>query len=575
MRALAAYRGLLSNRPLTKLLGGEFVSAIGDWLYIVGILVVIYRETADPALLGVFGALRTLPYVFLSIPAGVVADRFDRRQILLLTDLARGACMLGMAVLVATDGPVVAIIGLSILAACFSTFFYPAIGAYLPSLVGDERQLGPANSAWSSLDNIGFIVGPALGGLLVATGGVTFAFLINALTFVVIAVVLWTLPPSRAGAGPSGAVTPPVTATDATGSTAGPLEAASSAATGPEPSGPVDPRPTVRPLVRPLAGIGLLHFAGYAIAGGIPVLTVLLATETLRAGEAATGLLNTAIGIGGVTGAVVSGALVLRRRLAPALAMGVLAMAAGMALLGASGVVVWAMVAIALVSAGNLVLEVVTTTIFQRVTPDRIRGRGLGVLMTVSTLAEAIGSLALPTLVAAAGAWPALPILGAVMAVAGGASIVLIGGAATRPSSPFEAILARVAKLPLFTGVGSSALERALARLVETPVAAGTAVVTQGDAADRFYIIESGRFTVSQTDADPDGRRHVLRRLGPDDVFGELGLLTGAPRSATVTADTDGVVLALDRGDFLALVGRTGTLRARLLGLYDPGPSGG
>ncbi|MDQ3128332.1 MAG: MFS transporter, partial [Chloroflexota bacterium] len=192
MRALAAYRALLANRPLTKLLGGEFVSAIGDWLYIVGILVVIFRETGDPTLLGVFGALRTLPYVALSIPAGIVADRFDRRLILLVTDLARGACMLGMAVLVATNGPVVAIIGLSVLAASFSTFFYPAIGAYLPSLVQDERQLGPANSAWSSLDNVGFIVGPALGGLLVVAGGVTFAFVINAITFLVVAGVLWT-----------------------------------------------------------------------------------------------------------------------------------------------------------------------------------------------------------------------------------------------------------------------------------------------------------------------------------------------------------------------------------------------
>jgi CRP-like cAMP-binding protein len=70
----------------------------------------------------------------------------------------------------------------------------------------------------------------------------------------------------------------------------------------------------------------------------------------------------------------------------------------------------------------------------------------------------------------------------------------------------------------------------------------------------------------------PDDRR-TLRRLGPDDVFGELGLLTGAPRSATVTAETDGVLLALGRRDFLALVGRTATLRGRLLGLYDEGPT--
>ena len=543
MSALAAYRGLLANRPLTRLLGGEFVSAIGDWLYIVAILVVIYRETADPTLLGAFGALRTLPYVVLSIPAGIVADRFDRRLILLVTDLARAACMVGMGVLVATNGPVVAIIALSVLAACFSTFFYPAIGAYIPALAGDERQLGPANSAWASLDNVGFVIGPALGGLLVAASGVTFAFAINAATFLVIAAILWGLPPSYGGA--RSAPKPEATVTPAT----------------------QEPPADVRSAVRPMVGIGLLHFTGYLLVGGIPVLTVLLATDVLHAGEAATGLLNTAIGIGGVTGAIVSGALVLRRRLAPALTLGVLSIAGGLVVMGASGFVVGAMVAIALASAGNLVLEVVTTTIFQRVIPDRIRGRGLGVLMTVGTLAEVLGSLMLPILVAAGGPWPILAVLGVVMAAAGGASVLLIGGAATRAPSPFEATLARVARLPLFAGVGSAALERALGKLVAVPVASGDTVVRQGDPADRFYIIESGEYVVSQlTDA---GTEIELRHLGPDDVFGEIGLIRGAARTATVTAMADGVVLALDGSAFLELIGRATSLRGRLLGLYE------
>ncbi len=196
MNALATYRGLLANRPLTRLLGGEFVSAIGDWLYIVALLVVIYRESGDPLVLGLFGAARVVPYIVLSIPAGVAADRFDRRLILLVTDLARGAAMLAMAWVVATDGPVWMLVVLSIVASSFSTFFYPAIGAYVPNLTENERQLGPADSAWASLDNLGFVIGPVLGGLLVATGGVTFAFVINAATFLVIAAVLWRLPPS-------------------------------------------------------------------------------------------------------------------------------------------------------------------------------------------------------------------------------------------------------------------------------------------------------------------------------------------------------------------------------------------
>jgi MFS family permease len=551
MRALAAYRGLLANRPLAKLLGGEFVSAIGDWLYIVAILIVIYRETNDATLLGLFGALRQLPYVVLSIPAGIVADRFDRRLILLVTDLLRGACMLAMAWLIAVDGPVVWIIAFSILAACGSTFFYPAIGAYLPSLVADERQLGPANSAWSSLDNLGFVVGPALGGILVAAGGVTLAFIINAATFVVIAGVLWTLPSSRGGS----AAKPPVTA--------GPAGAADR---------PVPPEAApgvgaLRSIARPLVGIGVIHLVGYGLMGGISVLTVIYATDILKSGESATGLLNTAIGIGGVSGAVVSGALVLRRRLAPALLLGVVVTGIGAAILGGSGVLVVAMVGIAFAAGGNLVLEVVTTTIYQRVTPDAIRGRGLGILMTVSTLAECVGAITLPTIVATFGPWPALGIVGAAVAILGALAVDLIGPASTRPESPFEAILARVARLPLFTGVRSSSLERALGRLVEVPVAAGAAIVRQGEPADRFYIIARGAFEVSQiTDA---GTEVALRRLGPDDVFGELGLLRGGARTATVTAATDGLLLALDRTDFLALLGRAETLRGKLLGLYE------
>jgi MFS family permease len=549
MGALAAYRALLGNRPLSRLLAGEFVSGIGDWLYIVGILIVIYTESQSAVVLGLFGAARVAPYVLLSIPAGIVADRFDRRLVLLVSDLFRGACMLGMAGLVAFDGPVWAIVTLAILAACGSTFFYPAIGAYIPSLVRDERELGPANSAWASLDNIGFILGPALGAVLVATGGVTFAFLINAATFVVIAVVLWRLPPSIASREPQ--------PTDA-----------SAAVTSDGPSG----RGALREAARPLAGIVVIDAATKIIHGGVGVLTVIVAVEVLRAGEAATGYLNTAIGIGGVIGAVASGVLVLRRRLAPPMIAGALALAVGAAALGASGALLAAMAAIAVISAGNLVIEVVTTTILQRVTTDEIRGRATGIAMTVSTLAEALGSLVVPILVVALGIGVVLAGAGVVMLVAAAAGLVLIGAAATRAPSAFDETLARVARLPLFTGVSPASLEVALSRLTAVPVDAGDVVIREGDPADRFFIVQEGTFVVTQTISD--GSSRTLRQLGPDAVFGELGLLSGSPRSATVTAESQGVLLALDGPDFLELVGRGGPLRGRLLGLYSAAGEG-
>ena len=103
MEGLRVYRELLRNRPLSRLLVGEFISGIGDWLYIVAIFVVIYRDSGDAALVGAFGGIRLLPYVLLSVPAGILADRFDRRMVLLVSDLFRGALMVAMAVLVETN----------------------------------------------------------------------------------------------------------------------------------------------------------------------------------------------------------------------------------------------------------------------------------------------------------------------------------------------------------------------------------------------------------------------------------------------------------------------------------------
>ncbi|MFI5226951.1 MAG: MFS transporter, partial [Candidatus Limnocylindrales bacterium] len=106
MSSLAVYRQLLANRPLTKLLIGEFISGIGDWLYIVAIFVVIYTQTNDAALLGIFGAVRLFPYILLSIPAGFVADRFERRLVLLVSDAFRGSIMILLTILVIVQAPI-------------------------------------------------------------------------------------------------------------------------------------------------------------------------------------------------------------------------------------------------------------------------------------------------------------------------------------------------------------------------------------------------------------------------------------------------------------------------------------
>jgi MFS family permease len=548
VRALAGYRRILDNRPLSRLLAGEFVSSVGDWLYLVALLIVVYRESEDTVLLGIVGAARVLPYVFLSIPAGIMADRFDRRLILLVTDVARGALMVVLAWLVATDAPVGWVVALSIAAASFSAFFSPAIGAYLPSIVRDESELGPANSAWSTLDNLAFIIGPGIAGLLIATSGLTVAFLLNAASFAIVAVVLWGLPSIRPAAQGS----------------AGDIEDA--------PVGGDDAPKSLRAVVRPIAGLTLADLTAAFAFGGLGILTVVLAVEQLGAGEEGTGYLNAGIGLGAVLGAVASGALVINVSLRTILLVGTLVFAAGLAVLGWVPSLAVAFVAMAVASAGSLVAEVVSTTILQRLVPDAARGRAIGVVETLTVLAYAAGSLVLPVLAGEFGI-PIVLVVSALVVVAGAVGGVVLLGDALPPGPPaaIEAVAQRLAKLALFTGIPEGRLAIALARAKPLEVRAGETVVRQGEPADRFYVILDGEFHVSQSEAGT--APHHLRTLGRDDVFGEIGLLTGAPRTATVTATTGGRLLALDGGDFLELVSSAPDLRPRLLALSRGAPS--
>ncbi|HEY2888928.1 MAG TPA: MFS transporter, partial [Candidatus Limnocylindrales bacterium] len=505
MSVLTAYRRLLRNGPLVRLLGGEFVSSIGDWLYLVALLVLVYQSSSDPLLLGIVGAARVLPYVLLSYVAGVVADRFDRRLVLLVTDVARGVIMLALAVLQASHGPLVAIVALAILATCFSTFFGPTIGSYLPSLVTDETELGPANSAWSSLDNLAFVIGPAVAGLLIAIGGLTVAFLLNAASFGVIAIILWRLPHPDAA--------PKTEATPSTEPVAG-GDAATAAAT---------PRPAGLP-VRPLAGLALIDVGASFALGGIGILTVVLATRQLGAGEDGTGYLNAAIGVGGLLGAVASGLVVVRSRLALPLVAGIVVFSIALAGLGLSSSLAVGFLMLAVASAGSLVAEVVSTTLLQRIVPQETRGRAIGTIQTVGTLAYAAGAFALPILADSLGTAPVLGATAIFVVAAGLLGTALVGGAGDEVSDPELAAAARrVAGLPLFAGIPAFRVASTLARGSTVQVAAGEPIIRQGEPADRFYVILDGTVEVTRSEK-PGAAPVALRRLGPDDAFGELGL---------------------------------------------------
>jgi MFS family permease len=543
MSVIRVYRGLLANGALARLLFGEFVSSIGDWLYLVALLVFVWSEAQDPLTLGIIGAARIVPYILLSIPAGIVADRFDRRLILLITDIVRGVIMLAIAAAVILDWPTAAVIALAILATCFSAFFSPAIGAYLPSLVRDESELGPANSAWSSLDNLAFFVGPGFAALLMSVGGLEVAFLLNALTFAVVAAVLWRLPAGLPKAA---------------GLATGEAEQAGAAPA-------VTLRQALRPLSRPLLGLGLLNVVDGFIFGGLGVITVILAVDVFGVGESGTGLLNSAIGVGGIAGALTAGALVLRRRLGPPLIIGAIVLGLGVAVLGLVGDFSLALVAMAIASGGALLLETVATTLFQRVVPDAIRGRALGGMETAAVIAYAAGSFVIPIVGAAE---PELTLIacGAAMAVAGVVSVMLLGHYAIQEPAP-DPQRRRLADAPLFAGLAPARLETAMRAALIVPVAAGERIIRQGDVADRYYVIDEGEFEVTQV-PEGGGDERVLRRLGVGDGFGEIGLLSGVPRTASVSALGAGRLIALERDAFFELVRAGPGLTYRVLDVH-------
>jgi hypothetical protein len=236
--------------------------------------------------------------------------------------------------------------------------------------------------------------------------------------------------------------------------------------------------------------------------------------------------------------------------------------------LGLSTQLAVAFVAIGVISVGNLVMDVTRTTILQRVVPDAYRGRFGGVMMTTQTAAESLGTLVVPILVTVFGFGIVMGLAGVAVIAATGFAVSLIGGAGDVAEGPYDTDLRRIARLPLFGGLSPARVEGALRRLEPIRVAAGDVVLRQGDPADRFYVIGSGTFDVTQAAPDGEASRH-LRTLGADAVFGERGLLAGSPRSATVTATTDGLLFEMDGDDFLRLVGARKAVSDRLMALYD------
>ena len=297
------------------------------------------------------------------------------------------------------------------------------------------------------------------------------------------------------------------------------------------------------PAARTLVGILSAQFVAI---GALDVLYVVLAISVLDLGGSGAGYLNAAFGAGGVAGLAVTVALIGRRRLTPALVLGVVVWGAAFALLGAWPTTLGALLLLAAAGAGRSLLDVAGRTILQRTAPGDVLSRVFGVLEGLSMAGLALGSLLTPALVSLFGARWAIVGIGALLPLA----VLLTSGQLLEIDrrAPVPVVeIALLRSLPLFSPLGAPALEGLARGLVELQAPAGTAVIREGEPGDRFYVVADGELEVSR--GGPQ-----LRTIGRGDGFGEIALLENVPRTATVTARTDSRLYALDKPSFLASV---------------------
>lgn len=199
------YRDVLAIRPFRNLWLGQAISQLGDSLYYLSFMFMVSHITGSAEMVGFVGAVEILPFIILSPTAGVIADRFDRKTLMLLSDLARAAILAVLALFIAFEPspPIAVIFGAAFSLAAVSVFFSPARGAAVPALVPADKlqvanSLSSATQSFMPLIGLG-LSGGALGAIyhLFPTLFFLSAIILNLISFLVSAAYIWTLPPIR------------------------------------------------------------------------------------------------------------------------------------------------------------------------------------------------------------------------------------------------------------------------------------------------------------------------------------------------------------------------------------------
>jgi MFS family permease len=374
-----------------RLLASLAVSQAGDWLYNLALLAFVYERTHSSAWLGITTAARVLPIVVCGPLGGVLADRYDRRRLMLASDGIRVVLMLALALVAAAGLPVLLAPIVAALSTAASSAYVPSVAATTPRLV-DDADLPAANAARSAIGQICIVAGPGFGALLLLLGPPSLAFAINGATFALSALAVGSLP-------------------------AGPVFA---------PAGEPDHAPNVlrelregarallsQPVARRLVGADVVASAVY---GAETVLLLMLSRE-LGLGDHGYGYLLASFGLGGVLGAGVAGRVAAGERVRTVLVAALTVLGASTALLadpfGFGGALALGIVG----GAGSIVVEIMADTGLQRALPEDVFARAYGFAYPAALAGIVIGSLIAAPLVALFGVRGAFVALGALVAL--------------------------------------------------------------------------------------------------------------------------------------------------------------
>jgi MFS family permease len=517
--ALRAFRGVAGNPGLLRLELAWACSVVGAWAY--GIAVVVYAyEQGGARAVGVVGLLRWGIAALVSPFAAVLGDRYDRRLVMVASDFVRAALIVAAAAAVWSHAEPAFVYALAALVSVAGTPFRPAEAAYTPLLARTPDELSAANVVAAAIESVGIFVGPALGGLLLAWTGAGTVFVATAATIFVSGLLILGI------RGPSAAAR-----AEREGETIAQELLAGA-------------RAILRD--RKVALLVGLFAAQTFVDGLLGVLIAVIALSFLDAGAAAVGWLNAASGIGGLAGAVIAGALIGRGRLAGDFGLGVLLFGLPLALVPAWRNEGFALLLLAVVGVGNTLADVSGMTLLQRAAPDEVLSRVFGVLEGLLLLTVGLGAIVAPVLLSALGTRGALVVSGLLLPV-----LVLPAWPVLRRIDRETVVpagwLRRLRQVPFLSLLPEPTLEQLAKAVVEEPMTMGDEVVRQGERGDRFYLIESG-----SVDVYIDGER--VTSLGPGEYFGEIALLRNMPRTATVRAREDGLLLTLSHDAFVPAV---------------------